>query len=628
MKLFDTKDLDGGKILVFFKGTPQTRKYYNEFLGLANILPYMPEIDIKSRGWIFRKEDLKYIEAIDQKAFPRKQKKTMQEKLKGIASQATTKTVEGWESIGQGMKLAPYDYQKKVVKFIVDKHGDGCHDTLIVAPCGSGKTPMGIAAYLECHNRGIVEGPGMIVVKASLKTQWAKEVKKFSDLDVKIVQTYSDCIGREKQMLDRREKKLCRLTDKKEIAETEQEIKDLKRIIKDKFKAQFEDADLFVLNYETLLDEKVQKAMLKVAPQYVFSDESHYIKGAGNKRSKALAKFNGAKVKIGATATPVQRDPRDIYGIFKFVHPELFRTAKDFNALYVRYGYGYQVIGARNEAQLNKKIDPYMFILSKQEVASHLPQLVVSQRYCEFEPEQAEVNQEMMDELDEMNEKAKVIARGKSEEALKSNQEYQDIQCGIQARQTFLQELTLSEELLKTSDSDIAKRLITKSESQKLKVLKDMVEEIIESGEKVCIFSRFARMQQIITEAFASSNSTTLKKAGIAYIRGELSSEQRYEEAYTKFRDNDEYKVLICSDAGAEGLNLSLCKYMIEMEPAVSYAIQTQRHGRLERADSVHDTVFVTQLVIPESWDEIMLKSITKKEKYDESIVRGLISAE
>ncbi len=67
---------------------------------------------------------------------------------------------------------------------------------------------------------------------------------------------------------------------------------------------------------------------------------------------------------------------------------------------------------------------------------------------------------------------------------------------------------------------------------------------------------------------------------------------------------------------------------MIEMEPAVSYAIQTQRHGRLERADSVHDTVFVTQLITEGSWDEIMMKSIAKKEKYDGSIIHGLIDAE
>ena len=622
MKLFDVKQLDDNEILVIFKGDRKTRKYYNEFLGLANKLSYSPKIDIPTRGWIIKQDDLYRVEDIDKKAFP--PKKTMKEKMSNLVK-VKRKEVSGWESIGQGMKLQPYDYQKQIVKFIVDTHGDGANDTLVISPCGSGKTVVGVAAYLECHNRGIIEGPGMIVVKASLKTQWAKEVKKFTDLTPRVIKTYKDCVAKEEAMLKRREKKLENVSGK-EKKELESEIKTLKRMIKDKFKKQFEDAHLYILNYETLNDEKVQKEMLKIAPQYIFSDEIQYVKGAGNKRSKSLAKFNSAKVKIGATATPVQRDPRDIYGIFKFVHPELFKTAKDFNALYVRYGYGYQVIGAKNEKQLNQKIDPYMFILTKEEVSSHLPKLVVSQRYCDFSPEQAEVNQAMMDELEELNDKVMAISRGKSEEALKSNQEYLETQAAIQARQTFLQELTLSEELLKNSSSEIAKKLITNTSSEKLEVLKDMVEEIIESGEKVCIFSRFAKMQSIITEAIHSVSS--LKNIGIAYIRGELSSERRYEEAYDKFRDNDEYKVLLCSDAGAEGLNLSLCKYMIEMEPAVSYAIQTQRHGRLERADSVHDTVFVTQLITENSWDEIMLKSIAKKEKYDGSIIHGLIEAE
>ena len=622
MKLFNITQLDNDSILVQFVGTPRTRKYFNDFMNLHNQLTYVPEISLDPSGLIIKKEDIALVEAIENKAFPKK--KTMKEKMSGLVK-TQKKEVTGWESIGQGMKLQPYDYQKQIVKFIIDAHGDDSHDTLIISPCGSGKSPTILSTYLECHNRGIVEGPGMIVVKASLKTQWAKEVQKFTDLTPRIIKTYKDCVGREEAMLARREKKLETAfgDGKKEI---EQEIKDLKRIIKDKFKNQFEGADLYILNYETLNDEKVQKAMLKVAPQFVAADEIQYIKGAGNKRSRSLAKFNSAKVKIGATATPVQRDPRDIYGIFKLVHPELFKTAKDFNALYVRYGYGYQVIGAKNEKQLNQKIDPYMFILTKEEVSSHLPKLVVSQRYCDFSPKQAEVNQAMMDELEELNDKIMAISRGKSEEALNNNQEYLEAQMAVQARQTFLQELTLSEELLKSSSSEIAKKLITGAPSEKLEVLKDMVEEIIESGEKVCIFSRFAKMQEIITEAIHSVPS--LKNVGIAYIRGELSSERRYEEAYDKFRDNDEYKVLICSDAGAEGLNLSLCKYLIEMEPAVSYAIQTQRHGRLERADSVHDTVFVTQLITEGSWDEIMLKSIAKKEKYDGSIVHGLIEAE
>ena len=78
------------------------------------------------------------------------------------------------------------------------------------------------------------------------------------------------------------------------------------------------------------------------------------------------------------------------------------------------------------------------------------------------------------------------------------------------------------------------------------------------------------------------------------------------------------------SDAGAEGISLGKAKYLIEYEPAESYSIQTQRRGRIERADSVHDTVFVYQLIAEKSYDEIALKVIAKKEKYDAAIIKGV----
>ena len=62
---------------------------------------------------------------------------------------------------------------------------------------------------------------------------------------------------------------------------------------------------------------------------------------------------------------------------------------------------------------------------------------------------------------------------------------------------------------------------------------------------------------------------------------------------------------------------------MIEIDLAESYALQTQRHGRLERADSIHNTVFVYQLITKNSWDEIALKIINKKQYYDNAIVKG-----
>lgn len=84
------------------------------------------------------------------------------------------------------MKLQPYEYQKEAIYAGIQEK-----ETLMVLPCGSGKTPIAIGIYLEAINN-IISGQGLIMVKASLKAQWAKEIEKFSHLSCTIIQTYAD----------------------------------------------------------------------------------------------------------------------------------------------------------------------------------------------------------------------------------------------------------------------------------------------------------------------------------------------------------------------------------------------------------------------------------------------------
>ena len=69
-----------------------------------------------------------------------------------------------------------------------------------------------------------------------------------------------------------------------------------------------------------------------------------------------------------------------------------------------------------------------------------------------------------------------------------------------------------------------------------------------------------------------------------------------------------------------EGISLNKCKYLIEYEPANSYADQTQRRGRVKRANSVSRISYIYQLITEDSWDNIALKSINKKKGYDDSL--------
>ena len=612
MKLIDYMRIQEGgySYAVKLKDTKEAAQYKDKYEDIINSLQdkqyYEPD-----DCWLISRYGFTLLQALDKELFFAPN---------GYVSPAVTikkqeHDVTGWEEIGKDLKLTPYDYQKQVVRFCLQESHD--YSTLITAPCGAGKTLMGIAAYQEALKEGIIEGPGVIVVKASLKVQWGHEVRKFSDFKPSLVDTYKACVGPELSMLERRRTKY----QKEKTQELKKEIEKLEKEIESKFNSQF-DADLIILNYETLRDEVVAKKLLEIKPQFVFADEAHYIKTDTNKRSKALYQFNDARVKIGATATPVQRDPRDIFGIFKFVQPQLFPKKTAFNNLYVRYGYGFRVIGAKNQKQLNKEISPYMYILTKEEVSEQLPKLVVMQRHCTFSPKQEEVNKHFFDELKELAQEEKKLSQGKTPAQIETNERIQEISNATQARQTFLQELAVSEELLKGSNSQLAQKFITGDGDPKIELALELIQEIVSSEEKVLIFSRFAALQPVLTEAI--ENCKELSGTKIAYVRGDISGEERYNEVYTKFRDDPNYKILLCSNAGSEGLNASGCKYMIEMEPAESYAIQTQRHGRLERADSIHDTVFVYQLIMDNSWDTIGQKIIEKKEKFDMEIVKGM----
>jgi superfamily II DNA or RNA helicase len=385
---------------------------------------------------------------------------------------------------------------------------------------------------------------------------------------------------------------------------------------------------LLIANYETLLDDKVLEVLVKKKLQCVMCDEIHYAKTHTAERSKALYKLNDAVIKIGATATPITKDPRDIYGIYKFIKPDLLGKVGNFQKRYVNYaGFG-RINGFKNTEELSDIISNNIFVKTKKEVAGQLPQLQVSQIYIDLTPEQIYKHDEMMAELDDLNKKDfQIRSQCKSEAEAMLNAELQQINGKIMALQTFAQELTDSPLLLLTSESDYSKSHaegLDMNKNPKLDMCLELIEQILEAEEKVCIFSKFERMQSILTEAINKKFNKKNNDIKIAYINGSLSSEQRYEEAYTKFRDTNDYKILLCSDAGAEGLNLSKCKYLIEYDLATSYAIQTQRQGRVERADSIHKQAFVFQLIGKNVWDEIQEKIIAKKEGFDSNIIKSL----
>lgn len=483
-----------------------------------------------------------------------------------------------WDNIGEGMKLSPYCYQKETIKFGVDNG-----KALLILPCGSGKTPILVGIYHELRKANLTNKPGAIVVKASLKYQWVKEVEKFSDYKAKAIDTPSKA--------------------------------------KKKFDNQFEDADLFILNYETLKNEKVVQKLREKDVEVMLYDEIHYINNHKSARAKAAYEFNDVKYIVGATATPITNNPENLFGIFNLINKDLFFSFNKFAKSYIKYaGYG-RVAGCKNEQHLRDKIAPYVFIKSEEDVADQLPTLVVNQIYCELPLNMSEVNAKLFEELDNVRKEIEALEkRYPNPKDLEANEDYQRATGLVMAYQTFLQELVDDPRLLAGSDSEMAKQYGCEDSSPKLDTLMNLVTEITDAGSKVCIFTKYQRMQKLLKEEL--ENQLGFK---VAIVNGTMSPEERYDQAYNKFGDDDNYKVLIGTDAMAEGISLSKCNYLIEYDLADSYAIQTQRHGRIKRANSVHKTGYIYQIICLESWDEVQQKIIAKKENYDSTLIQSLV---
>lgn len=502
--------------------------------------------------------------------------------LKPIQEQFDTQMVEQpWKQMGEEMLLPPYDYQKEAIYF-----GLNNLNSLIILCPGSGKTPICIGIYLELLKRKITNKPGVICVKASLKYQWVKEIQKFSNLRAKAVDTPAKA--------------------------------------KKKFDSQFEDVDLMVLNYETFKNERVKNKLKDMNIEVIMLDEIHSISNYKTAKSKALYSFNNLKVKIGFTATPVTRDPENLFSIFNMIDPDLFKSHGNFARCYLKYKSFGQISGIKNIDILKKQIAPYIFIKDEEEIAKQLPKLMVNEMHCEMVQPMVKVNNQIFQKLDELKSLCEQYESKYDIKELEDNEDYNRYKTQILAYQTFAQELVDDPRLLEMSDSSLLKDLQIKDKtSPKLDLLLEVLENLINNNSKVCIFTRFERMQNILQKEI--ENKFKIK---CAIINGSIDSKERHRQAYDLFQEDDNYMVLIATNAMSEGISLSKCNYLIEYDLADSYAMQTQRHGRIRRANSVHDISYVYQLIVDEpngnSWDMIAQKIINKKRNYDNDIIKSL----
>jgi SNF2 family DNA or RNA helicase len=139
----------------------------------------------------------------------------------------------------------------------------------------------------------------------------------------------------------------------------------------------------------------------------------------------------------------------------------------------------------------------------------------------------------------------------------------------------------------------------------KLVRLIEIVEEAIESGQKVIVFSYF---RTVITQVMQA-----LGDKAIGPITGSVSSIQR-QNIVDEFQNSPKPLALVGQiQAAGTGLNIQAASVVILCEPQIKPSLEVQAIARAHRMGQVRK-VQVHRLILPESVDERMIAMLAYKQ--------------
>jgi SWI/SNF-related matrix-associated actin-dependent regulator 1 of chromatin subfamily A len=222
-----------------------------------------------------------------------------------------------------------YPFQVEGVRFLEARGGCG----LLGDEMGLGKTIQAVA-WLKLHPEARL---AVIVVPASLKINWVREIAKWIPGDNKVV-TLSG-----------------KKPSKKALA----------------------GAQIVIINYDIL--GAWLSTLLARSPVAVIADESHYIKSAKAARTKAVLTLARACLhQIYLSGTPITNRPAEFYTVLNALAPAEFANWYRYTERYCgayRDRWGWQVRGATNTRELFEKVNGRLMLRRKKaDVLKDLPE--------------------------------------------------------------------------------------------------------------------------------------------------------------------------------------------------------------------------------------------------------------
>ncbi len=347
--------------------------------------------------------------------------------------------------------------------------------------------------------------------------------------------------------------------------------------------AGFVDCDVVLTTYGTL---RRDAALLRdVAFDYVILDEAQAIKNRTTEAAKA-ARLLRADHRLALSGTPVENHLGELQSLFEFLNPGLLG--------HVPLGRGDSELGEEERGVLARGIAPFVLRRTKEHVAKDLPPKTEQTLWCDLEPEQKALCDELRDHY-----RSALLGRVEKDGLARSK-------------------MHVLEALLRLRQAACHPGLVDPKRadgpSAKLDTLVPRLVEIVEEGHKALVFSQFT--------SFLALLRLRLDEAGL--VHEYLDGKTRDRAARVKRFESDAScgLFLVSLKAGGLGLNLTAAEYVFLLDPWWNPAVEAQAVDRTHRIGQTRP-VFAYRLVARGTVEEKVLSLQATKRALADAIVRA-----
>ncbi len=348
----------------------------------------------------------------------------------------------------------------------------------------------------------------------------------------------------------------------------------------------------------------------KVEYDTVILDEAQHIKNRGTQNAQAVKALRSGH-RLVLTGTPMENSVLDLWSLMDFLMAGHLGTAQDF-----RERYELPITRERDAgtlARLSRRIRPFLLRRLKRDVVRDLPEKLEQVSYCELTDEQATVyNQLLAATRTEVQNAvgAQGLARSRMM-VLTALLRLRQVCCDLRLLGS---KPPVDDEDLGSSASTPATAASTPAvavaPSGKLQLFGELLDEILDGGHRVLVFSQFTKMLDLLRDELDARGLTHCRLDGSTRDRGAVVE---------RFQKDDSVPVFLISlKAGGVGLNLTGADTVVHFDPWWNPAVEDQA---TDRAHRIGQTRVVTgyKLITRGTVEEKILSLQQKK--------RGLINA-